>query len=299
MSRLAIHVMLLLTALHLAPTMAQSLRDQNMDTRILQAEGLAYRFDTIELDSVDGQRHYQLWIGRPARPAPAAGYPVLWMLDGNAALGALDARQLRRLTEGDAPLLVAVGYQTEKRIDRRSRTRDYTPRLPGGGEQLDPLTGMPTGGVDDFLDLLSQRMQPMVAELAPIDPERQMLWGHSYGGLAVLHALFTRPGAFSSYAAASPSLWWHEGAVLRTRPGLEERLGSDKVQLLLMRGENEQARPGKTSSADPGDPLRTLHDDLVMVDGLTVGFREFAGLGHGPMLPASLQWVLEQLAAGK
>lgn len=276
--------------------LAQPKHEQKMDTSLLYRQDLAYRFSQLDLDSVDGRRHYRLWIGKPDRPAPAAGYPVLWMLDGNAALGALDSAQLNQLAAGQAPLLVAVGYQTEQRIERAGRTYDYTPALLGQAEQFDPLTGQPSGGVDLFLDLLAQRMRPMVAGVAPIDPERQTLWGHSYGGLAVLHTLFTRPGMFSHYAAASPSLWWHDGAIVREATGLQERLGETRPHLLLMHGGEEAARPRGPSKGDSQGPARQLSEDLAKVPGLDVRFQRFEGLGHGPMLPASLRFVVEQMS---
>ena len=295
MSKMPLYLAMAL-ALAAAAAQAQPEREQKMDTSLLQRQDLPYRFSQLDLDSVDGQRHYRLWIGKPDRPAPAAGYPVLWMLDGNAALGALDSAQLQQLAAGQAPLLVAVGYQTEQRIERAGRTYDYTPALPGQTEQRDPLTGQPSGGVDAFLDLLTQRMRPRVAEVAPIDLQRQTLWGHSYGGLAVLHALFTRPGAFSDYAAASPSLWWHDGAIVREAQGLEQRLGESRPTLLLMRGGEEPSNPRAPVKGDVERPARDLATDLAKVPGLQVRFERFEGLGHGPMLPASLRKVIEDMS---
>jgi len=295
MSKMPLYLAMAL-ALAAPAAQAQPEREQKMDTSLLQRQDLAYRFSQLDLDSVDGQRHYRLWIGKPDRPAPAAGYPVLWMLDGNAALGALDSAQLQQLAAGQAPLLVAVGYQTEQRIERAGRTYDYTPALPGQTEQRDPLTGQPSGGVDAFLDLLTQRMRPRVAEVAPIDLQRQTLWGHSYGGLAVLHALFTRPGAFSDYAAASPSLWWHDGAIVREAQGLEQRLGESRPTLLLMRGGEEPSNPRAPVKGDVERPARDLATDLAKVPGLQVRFERFEGLGHGPMLPASLRKVIEDMS---
>ncbi len=111
--------------------LAQPDPEATMDRSLLQRQDLPYRFSAVDLDSVDGQRHYRLWLGRPLQAPPAAGYPVVWMLDGNAAVGALDASTLRRLADGDAPLLVAIGYRTPLRIDRAGRTFDYTPASPG------------------------------------------------------------------------------------------------------------------------------------------------------------------------
>ena len=295
MSKMPLYLAMAL-ALAAPAAQAQPEREQKMDTSLLQRQDLPYRFSQLDLDSVDGQRHYRLWIGKPDRPAPAAGYPVLWMLDGNAALGALDSAQLQQLAAGQAPLLVAVGYQTEQRIERAGRTYDYTPALPGQTEQRDPLTGQPSGGVDAFLDLLTQRMRARVAEVAPIDLQRQTLWGHSYGGLAVLHALFTRPGAFSDYAAASPSLWWHDGAIVREAQGLQQRLGDSRPTLLLMRGGEEPSNPRAPVKGDVERPARDLATDLAKVPGLQVRFERFEGLGHGPMLPASLRKVIEDMS---
>lgn len=272
---------------------AQPQHDQVMDTTLLHRPGLAYRFSQLDLDSADGKRHYRLWVGTPNRPAPAAGYPVLWMLDGNAALSALDEAQLATLAEGQAPLLVAVGYQTDHRIDRASRTYDYTPALAGQADQLDPLTGQPSGGVEAFFDLLRTRMRPMVAQVAPIDTQRQTLWGHSYGGLAVLHALFTRPGEFSLYAAASPSLWWRDGAIIDEAQGVQQRLGTARPHLVLMRGTDEPGSPQGPVGDDAEQRSRELLQYLGNVAGLQVQFERFQGLGHGPMLPASLGWVIQ------
>lgn len=295
MSKMPLYLAMAL-ALAAPAALAKPEREQKMDTSLLQRQDLAYRFSQLDLDSADGQRHYRLWVGKPDRPAPAAGYPVLWMLDGNAALGALDSAQLSKLAAGQAPLLVAVGYQTDQRIDRAGRTYDYTPSVPGQAEQRDPLTGQPSGGVDAFFDLLSQRMRPRVAAVAPIDLQRQTVWGHSYGGLAVLHALFTRPAEFSAYAAASPSLWWHDGVIAGEAQGLQQRLGDHRPQLLLMRGGDEPSSPRASVKSDVERPAQALIADLAKVQGLQVRFERFEGLGHGPMLPASLNKVIEEMS---
>ncbi|WP_434518133.1 alpha/beta hydrolase [Pseudomonas sp. NFX1] len=295
MSKMPLYLAMAL-ALAAPAALAKPEREQKMDTSLLQRQDLAYRFSQLDLDSADGQRHYRLWVGKPDRPAPAAGYPVLWMLDGNAALGALDSAQLSKLAAGQAPLLVAVGYQTDQRIDRAGRTYDYTPSVPGQAQQRDPLTGQPSGGVDAFFDLLSQRMRPSVAAVAPIDLQRQTLWGHSYGGLAVLHALFTRPAEFSDYAAASPSLWWRNGVIVGEAQGLQQRLGDHRPRLLLMRGGDEPSSPRASMKNDGERPAQALIEDLADVQGLQVRFERFDGLGHGPMLPASLKKVIDEMS---
>lgn len=266
--------------------------DQKMDTTLLQRQDLAYRFSTLNLDSADGQRHYRLWIARPRQTAPAGGYPVVWMLDGNAAIGALDDKLLDELAHGKAPLLVAVGYQTPLRIERVGRTFDYTPPRPQLAEQKDPLTGDPSGGADIFLDLMRDRILPAVAAQAPVDRTRQTLWGHSYGGLLVLHALLTRPQQFSFYAPASPSLWWGDGAILGERAGAAQRLKGQTAQLLLMRGGKEPFRPREAVADDALKPAQELVNELAHLPGIDAQLHVFDGLSHGETLAASLRYLL-------
>src|SRR3546814_5939847 len=71
------------------------------------------------------------------------------------------------------------------------------------------------------------------------------LYGHSLGGLFALHMLYTRPGAFRTIIAASPSIWWDNQAILA-----EERAWRTRVEqgaaptrgtrLLLIAGEREE-----------------------------------------------------------
>ncbi|UCZ85077.1 alpha/beta hydrolase [Pseudomonas sp. L5B5] len=278
---------------------AQPAPEQRMDSSLLQRQDLPYRFSSLQLDSADGQRHYQIWIGQPLKAAPERGYPVLWMLDGNAAIGALDPQQLKQLGQGQAPLLVAVGYQTPLRIERTARTYDYTPLQPGLAVQQDPLTGLPSGGGEQFLQWLREKLRPAVAARAPIDAAQQTLWGHSYGGLLVLQALFDHTREFRHYAAASPSLWWGDGLILGQAPGLAARLGTHRAQLLLMRGSAEPGDPRQTTTSPP-DPdadrrARQLRTQLAQVPGLALEYHSFEKLNHGQTLGASLHYLLERL----
>lgn len=289
----------LLLALALPGQVAQARPgpDQLMDTRLLQRKDLSYSFSRLLIDSVDGQRHYQLWIGRPRVPAPKGGYPVVWMLDGNAALGALDADLLQRLADGKAPLLVAIGYQTPLRIERTARTYDYTPPNPRTQAPIDPLTEQPSGGADVFLDLMRDRLRPAIAAKAPINSEQQALWGHSYGGLLVLHALLTRPGEFTHYAAASPSLWWANGISAQRVAQFKQGMAGHDADLLLMRGTQEPGNPRGPSIGPPDRLMQQLIHNLNGTPHLTVSYQPFEGMSHGETLPASLRYVLHRLYA--
>jgi predicted alpha/beta superfamily hydrolase len=283
--------LVLLLAVPGLSTLARPAPDQPMETQILQRQDLPYTFNTLDLDSADGQRHYRVWIGKPRQPSPPQGYPSLWMLDGNAAVGALDEDLLKRLAQGRAPLLIAIGYQTPLRIERNARTVDYTPERPGLDVQKDPLTNVPSGGADAFLNLLRDRIRPRVAEQAPLDAHEQTLWGHSYGGLLVLHTLFTRPHLFNHYAAASPSLWWDETLLFEE----SAQLKTPNASLLLMRGTAEPASPQGPPAAEPDRLARQMVERLQVVNGLKLDYHTFDGMSHGETLSASLRYVMETL----
>lgn len=265
--------------------------DQPMDAQVLQQPGHGYAFSELQLDSTDGARHYQVWIARPATPAPAAGYPVLYLLDGNAALGGLNAELLDTLAKRPhPPVLVAVGYTGGKRIDGPGRAYDYTPSAPTS----ERFREMATGGADVFLAWLLERLEPAVARQLPLDPGQRALWGHSLGGLFVLHALLTRPDAFAQGYAVSPSLWWSPTVLPQDDQQLKARFQAHPVRLVLLQGGAERELPAHFQSEVPADATRRLADRLGQLPGIRVRYEVLEGLGHGPMLPASLQTVLSE-----
>lgn len=187
--------------------------------------------------TITGQR-YRIYINIPTTPAPSAGHPVLFALDGNAtfpalALMARSTASRSASTGRTAPVVVGIGYPSGQDFGG-GRTRDYTP--PSG-----KATPAGEGGADLFLDFIERELKPLVATLAPLDPARQALFGHSYGGLCTLHALFTRPGMFQTYLAASPSIWYGERVILSEVDGFAKRVAAlpAKPSLMLTAGELE------------------------------------------------------------
>ncbi|GJD65676.1 Ferri-bacillibactin esterase BesA [Methylobacterium frigidaeris] len=102
-------------------------------------------------------------------------------------------------------------------------------------------------GVNAFLDFLTGELAPMVEARFGLSAQRRSLFGHSLGGLFVLRTVLNRPSAFAAYAAASPSLWFDDRALLRARDAA--RL-PQAVRLMIAVGALEQspaqaARPGE------------------------------------------------------
>jgi predicted alpha/beta superfamily hydrolase len=123
------------------------------------------------------------------------------------------------------------------------RFHDYT--LPVAPDHRAPawsgLTPDNVGGLDAFLKVIETEIKPRVAQLVPVDTANAALFGHSIGGLAVLRALFTEPGAFRTFIAASPSIWWDADAVLAGEApfGKIIRSRSAAPRVLITVGANE------------------------------------------------------------
>lgn len=249
-----------------------------------------YRFERLHVVSPDGQRHYRLDLAIPRRAAPAAGYPVVYLLDGNNVLAELREDWLAELDAGNPPLLVMIGYDIDDRYDMDQRTRDYTGATSA-----------------DFLKVVETRIKPLVQAQHPLDPTRQMLWGHSFGGLFVLYALLEDPDAFQTYIAASASLWFQPETFAKGN-SFQGMHGDSTRHVLIMRGSKEGRPPiaqfdggslarRKAMTAVPADANRQLAQHLASLPGMDASYREFDGLAHGEMFTAALHPAL-RLAAG-
>lgn len=309
----ALALVLALLSAHAPQASAQQRNPlQKIGETVLDRASAHYRFQREVLRSADGARSWRVAIGVPRAAPPAQGFPVLYMLDGNAALMNFDEPLLAALAEASPHVLVFVGYDNDLRIDSAARTRDYTPRLTAAedrGQQPHDLSG----GADAFLETIERRIKPAVARAAPVDAGRQTLWGHSLGGLFVLHALFTRTGAFQTYAAGSPSIWWQRGYLLQEEERFVAHNAGQPARVLIMLGGDE--REGKLGNRDMSNPRVLAHlaligavppdaamqmaERLARVPGLDADYTEFPGLGHGPMLRASLLETLEQITGAR
>lgn len=186
------------------------------------AQGVADCGGTRWFDLKDSRtgdiRRVFLWV--PQGDAPADGWPALWLLDGNAVIGtAVDAMRAQAFWPTGTNLgwgvLVAVGYPTDDAYDSFRRSWDLG---PPPGQSYPPFTAdgpkVRTGGGADMARFLLEDVRDFLAGQVALDPARQSLFGHSFGGLFALWLLFTRPDAFANWIAASPAITWEDSFLL-------------------------------------------------------------------------------------
>ncbi len=219
---------------------------------ILSSDPPTHRLDVLRVATGPGHR---LFRAVPKSLPPAEGWPVLYLLDGNAAFDFLTVAHLA-LVPG--LMLVGVGYDTDRQFARERRTLDFTaPEGPGDGIRPDHVhEGRMAGGGAQFLDRLTGPLREAAETGLPVDPARRTLWGHSFGGLFTLYALLSRPGAFNRYAAISPSIWWDEALIRRIAAGAG--VSAVAPPLLVALGDKEK-RSGVEGPVPDGPALATMN----------------------------------------
>ncbi|MFF3504788.1 enterochelin esterase [Streptomyces sp. NPDC003247] len=195
----------------------------------------------------------RVWLYRPpGEHGPAAGLPVLVLLDGEHWEPRLGVSRLldTLIADGRVPPLAAV---LPEAVDEPTRWRELACR-------------------PEYVAHLTDELLPWAARHLPLtdDPARTVIAGQSLGGLTAAYAAVAAPHRFGNVLAQSGSFWWPAGPdaewftrVLAERP-------RPPVRFRLSFGEQEWV-------ALPA--ARRLRDTLAALGCHDSSFREFNG-GH-------------------
>jgi predicted alpha/beta superfamily hydrolase len=218
-----------------------------------------------------GGEVYRIFVSLPSEgEAPEDGYPVLYVLDGNAYFGSFaQARWVQEYLPVGKAIIVGVGYPGDEAWDVR-RLNDFTaPLLDPPPRQYRELAKYKSGARRQFLDFMTGGLRTEISRRYKVDPDRHSLFGHSLGGLFALYALYERPEAFHSIVAASPSMEWNEQGMLEDERAFTDRLESGKVgrtsRLMVVVGDRD--------TDDDPEPARALVERLDRLSGLGLRVR--------------------------
>jgi predicted alpha/beta superfamily hydrolase len=255
-----------------------------------------------------GGQPYRIFLSVPAGDPPAGGWPLLVLTDGNATFPFAAASLVAQAPYPAATnvgwgVIAAIGYPSDSAYDGMRRSWDLT---PAPGSSYPPFTedGPPvvTGGAGALLGFIEGDLLPRVAEMAVVDAGRRTLCGHSFGGLFTLFALFERPGLFANWIAASPTIYWEDGNILKREAERQTAPGSARF-LHLSAGEYEgdELAPFQRQNDDAESRLerkkleRTVSLAREMSarldhspDGLHTQFELYAGETHMSVLAAAV-----------
>ncbi|ALJ16158.1 hypothetical protein ATM17_25615 [Sphingopyxis macrogoltabida] len=288
----------------------------------------------IELKSKINGGRYTIDIALPFADRPAKGYAVVYAFDGYISFASV-AEAVRAASEATPVVVVSIGYpQDESWTDSVLKTKRPLPPTYDGvpdwrvapsyrrlydlslpvapGADLDALNamGLPalgdgdTGGLDDLLQIIEREVKPLVRDIVPVDADKEVLFGHSLGGMAVVHAAFVEPDAFDIFIASSPSIWWNNRQVLRDEAAFAAavRAGKAAPRILITVGSKE-AGPDPSSPAwspeaqaawDSVGMVRNAHElaerlrALPGRPGYEVEYARFDKVGHRLAIWAAL-----------
>ena len=174
--------------------------------------------DSLHSEILDETR--AVWVHVPGGAENAifakTQYPVLYLLDAPDHFHALTGMIGQLADNSLTPDMVVVG------IPNTDRTRDLTPT------HVDVAFGdsafvRTSGGGELFLSFLGEELIPYIESKYPVTGYRTFV-GHSFGGLSVFQALYTRPELFANYISIDPSFWWDEGVMLEWTDSVQKIL---------------------------------------------------------------------------
>ena len=261
-----------------APAMIQSSASSSLQSRLHKHEQFASRL-------IDEKHDFIVYVPQAFNDDPNRFFPVLYLHDGqnlfDPETSFIKGNYWRVGETADAlidagevePLVIVGIYNTGvKRID------EYTPvedKRLGGGR------------ADAYGQMLVEELKPLVAHQYRIlaGPENCGMGGSSLGGLVSLYLGMRYPDISGNLAILSPSVWWHNRAILRTVDQLRRKTGQ---RIWLDMG----TREGRRALSD----VRALKRLLVQKGwkkGIDLEYREIEGGQHseyawaervGPML---------------
>lgn len=168
---------------------------------------------------------YHIYIRYPADYAgqPAKTYPIVYLLDGDAAFPMLAPKHLFLTYDDGIPEAIIVGIAYGSFAPPvNHREADFGVRAA------------------DFQRFLAEELIPAVERRTRADASRRILVGQSFGGSFVLYSAFTRPDLFWAHVASNPSARMHTTLLA----GAPAPSGRDDLHLVLVSGtaNNPQGR---------------------------------------------------------
>ena len=260
-------------------------------TYTTQAARLPQAFET-EISSAGTGRTYRIQTAAIGE-MPPEGYPVLFVLDGEAFFPALfnimQSLMNNPVTRSRSPcLIVGIGYAGGEVRDLAQRAADYTPPLRSNASEDEQRQ---FGQADRFAEFIDSELTAFLESKYRLDKNETAVFGHSFGALFGLYSLLSHR-RFRRHWLVSPSIWWHNRRILDFMPS-ENRINGIDVCLnigALERGSDCKRREER----DMAGLSERMAAELDR-HGAAVFFREYPNANHGNVPFHSLTDCVEYL----
>lgn len=165
---------------------------------------------TLSSNALQEERAYWVHLPDNYEQDVTQSFPVIYLLDGEAFFYSLVGIN-KAFSSGrrkDIPPFIIVG------ILSTDRTRDFTPTASAAGRDGKIVAGATPkgGGSKVFSRFLTEELRTVIDGTFRTSG-KNILIGHSFGGLFTLDTFLNRTELFDTYLALDPSFWWDQGKV--------------------------------------------------------------------------------------
>lgn len=182
---------------------------------------------TIDSKILSEKRTLNIYLPESYKETDTIKYPVIYLLDGAADEDFIHVVGL--VQYNTFPWINRIPESIVVGIANTNRKRDFT--SPATIEILKKQ--MPNnGGSEKFISFLEKELQPYIDRNYKTSNSKTII-GQSLGGLLATEILFTKPILFNKYIIISPSLWWNDGALLKTNSVLLEETFSKETDIYI------------------------------------------------------------------
>jgi predicted alpha/beta superfamily hydrolase len=202
-------IMTVVTSMLVAPTLAQTKSKLTVLSEIGGSAGGTRQFVVHSalvgrdfVVAVSAPPKFGSWISADLAAAgskqPDQKLPAIYALDAGYGIAGPMAQMLAGVATMSPAYIVSVGYG-EGQVNWRRTDLLYRSATAGGVTY--------GGGGAGFQAFLTQELRPFLEAKYPLDPNKAILFGHSFGGLFAANVLAESPEAFNGYVIGSPSVW--------------------------------------------------------------------------------------------
>jgi predicted alpha/beta superfamily hydrolase len=237
------------------------------------------------------RRDFVIVVSTPSGPfvQPGRTLPAIYILDGGYGIAGPIAQMMAWAGSMSPAYVVSVSYPKSQESNRDTDLL-YRPVTRDG------VTA--GGGGADFEAFLTEELRPFLEARYPLDPDKAILFGHSYAGLFAANVLAESPDAFSGYVIASPSVWADPQLLAQLPKSAPKGKGR---RVYIAAGEKEDIegsqKPSMLEGAGQIASILAAPNSTFRVEK-----QVFAGENHisywPRLVPASFVWILPPPIAG-
>lgn len=182
---------------------------------------------SIKSEIINETYSYNIYLPPSYETSSNKKYIVAYVLDGDKSkfhevTGIIQSMNSKEHLKNQIPELIVVS------IENNNRFRDFTPTHSTNYLEQENIAAFSSSGrADDFLRFLEKELIPKI-DSTYRTLSKNMIIGHSLGGLFAIHSLLESPNLFSYYILIDPSWFWDNNyvgrrakKVLQQRPDME------------------------------------------------------------------------------